>query len=360
MLVAMDNDFPRPFPTGTALASLCEQVAERADTTRTVGPWRSGVFQAFAESGCLAGWIAPADGGTAAAEPAIMDLLVEVASRCLTSALALTQWASAVRILGRTDAVSRQRLLPALAAGRQFTTVGISQLTTSRQHLARPAVSATAGPDGWRLSGVCPWVTGADSVQTIVTGAVARLSSGEAEPRFFAIETASPGVIVEPPLDMLALSGSRTSCVRVEDVPGIAEIPPTGPAGQTGGLGTTALALGSTRAALRLIDHEADRRHSLGLVVAELRREADALGLEFQQAARSGCDAASRNNLRQRANSLVTRAAQASLTASKGAGFVVGHPAERLLRESMFFLVWSCPQPVTESLLCDLAGLAAD
>jgi hypothetical protein len=39
---------------------------------------------------------------------------------------------------------------------------------------------------------------------------------------------------------------------------------------------------------------------------------------------------------------------------------VVGHPAERLLRESMFFLVWSCPQPVTESLLCDLAGLAAD
>jgi len=97
---------------------------------------------------------------------------------------------------------------------------------------------------------------------------------------------------------------------------------------------------------LRLIDHEADRRHSLGLVVAELRREADALGLEFQQAARSGCDAASRNNLRQRANSLVTRAAQASLTASKGAGFVVGHPAERLLRESMFFLVWSCPQPV--------------
>ncbi|MEY3032373.1 MAG: hypothetical protein RLZZ622_848, partial [Planctomycetota bacterium] len=90
MLVAMDNDFPRPFPTGTALASLCEQVAERADTTRTVGPWRSGVFQAFAESGCLAGWIAPADGGTAAAEPAIMDLLVEVASRCLTSALGNT------------------------------------------------------------------------------------------------------------------------------------------------------------------------------------------------------------------------------------------------------------------------------
>ena len=114
---------------------------------------------------------------------------------------------------------------------------------------------AAAGLDQSEISDVAAAArlaeTGADSVQTIVTGAVARLSSGEAEPRFFAIETASPGVIVEPPLDMLALSGSRTSCVRLEDVPVIAEIPPTGPAGQTGGLGTTALALGSTQAALQ-------------------------------------------------------------------------------------------------------------
>jgi alkylation response protein AidB-like acyl-CoA dehydrogenase len=357
----MARDPSRPFPTGPLLDSLCEQLADRAAATQTVGPWQSGVFQAFAESGCLAGWIAPADGGTAAAEPAIMDLLVAVASRCLTSALALTQWASAVRILGRADADTRQRLLPDLAAGRQFTTVGISQLTTSRQHLARPAVSATHGPDGWRLTGTCPWVTGADSVQTIVTGAVATLPSGEAKPLFFAIDTASLGVMVEPPMEMLALSGSRTSCVRLDQVPVVAEIPPAGPtAGQTGGLGTTALALGSIAAALELIDREADGRQSLAPVVAELRREADALGQQFRQATRDGCDASSRNSLRQRANALVTRSAQAALTASKGAGFVVGHPAERLLRESMFFLVWSCPQPVTESLLCDLAGLAAD
>ena len=357
----MANDVSRPFPTGPALATLCEQVADRADVTRTAGPWLSGVFDAFAESGCLAGWIDLAHGGSAATEPAIMDLLVAVASRCLTSALALTQWASAVRILRRADLATRQRFLPALAVGHQFTTVGISQLTTSRQHLARPAVTAISGPNGWRLTGVCPWVTGADSVQTIVTGAVATMPGGEPEPRFFAIDTASPGVVVEPPLEMLALSGSRTSCVRLEEASVIAEIPSVSkPAGQTGGLGTTALALGSTRAALRLIDGEADRRQSLAPVSAELRREADALEQEFHQAVGNGCDATSRNRLRQRANALVTRAAQAALTASKGAGFVVGHPAEQLLRESMFFLVWSCPQPVTESLLCDLAGLATD
>ena len=64
-----------------------------------------------------------------------------------------------------------------------------------------------------------------------------------------------------------------------------------------------------------------------------------------------------RAQLRAHANSLVVRAAQAALTASKGAGFVTGHPAERLVRESMFFLVWSCPQSVTSAVMCELAGI---
>ena len=45
------------------------------------------------------------------------------------------------------------------------------------------------------------------------------------------------------------------------------------------------------------------------------------------------------------------RATQADLAASKGAGFVAGHPAERAVREALFFLVWSCPQPVLAAAL---------
>ena len=62
-------------------------------------------------------------------------------------------------------------LLPPLARGATFTTVGLSQLTTSRQHLGRPALVAAQDEDGWRLDGLCPWVTGADACDTIVTGA---------------------------------------------------------------------------------------------------------------------------------------------------------------------------------------------
>ncbi len=60
--------------------------------------------------------------------------------------------------------------------------------------------------------------------------------------------------------------------------------------------------------------------------------------------------------IRTRANSLALRSTQALLAASKGAGFVAGHFAERAVREAMFFLVWSCPAPVVAAALRELAG----
>jgi hypothetical protein len=53
----------------------------------------------------------------------------------------------------------------------------------------------------------------------------------------------------------------------------------------------------------------------------------------------------------------VLRSTQAALAAAKGAGYVVGHPAGRWCREALFFLVWSCPQPVLSANLCELAGI---
>ncbi|MFP6763945.1 MAG: hypothetical protein VB858_10010 [Planctomycetaceae bacterium] len=60
--------------------------------------------------------------------------------------------------------------------------------------------------------------------------------------------------------------------------------------------------------------------------------------------------------LRRKSNSLALRSTQAALAASKGAGFVSGHPAARMASEAMFFLVWSCPQPVVLANIRELAG----
>ena len=342
---------PTDAPPGVVAA--CRDLMARADRTATDGPWASGSMRALAAHKILAEFI-PADcGGTAAPEATLVATLTAIASSCLTTALALSQWAAAVRIIAAGPPGVRSALLPSLAAGTTFTTVGISQLTTSRQHLGRPALVAAEDREGWRLDGLCPWVTGADACDTLVTGA-ATAGGGQV---FLVVPTAAAGVTVEPPLEMLALGGSRTAVVRFTGVrPAHVIEPPEKQAPRTGGLATTALALGAARATVALVADEASRRESLAPIAAGLGTELATLVGRLDAAARAGIPPAERDALRGAANDLVLRAGQAALAASKGAGFVRGHPAERLVRESLFFLVWSCPQAVTDKLLCELAG----
>ena len=91
-------------------------------------------------------------------------------------------------------------------------------------------------------------------------------------------------------------------------------------------------------------------------------RRASMRGVRVGRSCLSGRATANRacydkESIRQRANSLVLRATQAALSAAKGSGYVVGHPAGRWCREALFFLVWSCPQPVAAANLCELAGI---
>jgi alkylation response protein AidB-like acyl-CoA dehydrogenase len=340
-------------PDPIALSALCDALAPVSDQTAEIGPWRSGAFAALARSGALAGFI-PADvEGSAAAEPAILDMLAAIAARCLTTALALTQWASGCRIIAGGEPAVRSARLPALARGETPTTVGISQLSTSRRHLGSPALAAARIDGRWRLNGLCPWVTGADSSDTIVTGALTETG----EQLFFVVPTAADGLDIAPPMQLLALSGSRTSSVVFRDVEPADVIRPAEAGVRTGGLATTALAVGSTRATIAILDDEVRSRPSLEPVAACLRTEVEDLWRQLDAAADGGIEPAERDRLRAHANGLVVRAAQAALTASKGAGFVAGHPAERLVRESMFFLVWSCPQSVSSAVMCELAGI---
>lgn len=340
-------------PDSVAVGGLCTRLRDRAAETVRIGPWQSGAFAALADSGFLAGFLPSEAGGTCATEPARLLALTAIAEACLTTALAVTQWAAACRIIAGGESETRMAWLPPLGRGEMFTTVGISQLTTSRRHVGKAALIARREADGWRLDGECPWVTGADSVDTIVTGA----ATDEGGQRFFVVETAAAGLTIDPPLDMLALSGSRTSAVRCAGVrPAAVIVPPSESVSRTGGLATTALAVGATRASVAIVAEEAIRRGELVPIVEQLTAEVDGVAARLDEAARIGVDQEVRDRLRADANGLVVRAAQTALVACKGTGFVHGHLAERLVRESMFFLVWSCPQAVTHAVMCDLAG----
>jgi len=132
----------------------------------------------------------------------------------------------------------------------------------------------------------------------------------------------------------------------------------TGPrsGGATGGLQTSAVAIGLASAAIDFLAAEAARRSDLSAPAETLRAEHQALADDLIRTA-EGLPGCSAENLRSRANSLALRASQAALTAAKGAGYVQGHAANRWCREALFFLIWSCPQTVAAANLCELAGI---
>jgi hypothetical protein len=108
---------------------------------------------------------------------------------------------------------------------------------------------------------------------------------------------------------------------------------------------------------VEFIETEARVRADLRSAATALRDQLDGLKNDLLADA-GGSPLCSTEQLRTRANSLVLRATQAALTAAKGRGYALGHPTGKWCQEALFFLVWSCPQPVLEANLCEFAGLS--
>ncbi len=273
----------------------------------------------------------------------------------MTTCFILSQRDAACRRLRDSDnAALSERLLPALACGERFTTVGLSQLTTARQHTA-PSFTARLDADVLVLDGVIPWVTGAAQAQHLVVGGV--LDDGR---QVLAVLPADlPGVQVGPPLELLALRGSLTAEVRCTQVRLGREWLLAGPAekvlqtgrGGAGGLETSCLALGLVHAATDYLQQEAAARPPLVPIAERLRSRLDRAWHELERLAGGANPPEAATALRGRANLLALHATQAALTAGKGTAFVRPHPAQRWARQALFFLVWSCPWPAASATL---------
>jgi len=256
----------------------------------------------------------------------------------------------------------RERLLPRLARDEIFATVGISHLTTSRQYLGTPAVTARPCEGGYELEGEIPWVTSGARADVLVTGGT--LPGGEQ--LLAALDTRQRGVEVAPAVELLALNGSSTGPVSLHGVRVAHEDLVHEPTPQVlkqganltaGSLSTSALALGHAWGAIDDLAEEAKARPELREFVEPLRAEVEALRDDLLTVTQpESCSGIGNVNerLRTRANSVVLRATQALLAASKGAGYVASHRAGRLAQEALFFLVWSCPQPVVTANLHEL------
>jgi butyryl-CoA dehydrogenase len=309
-------------------------------------------------------WSLPEEfGGKACARPLLIQRYAQLAGGSLTAVFILSQHDAALRrLLVATESAAAGYWLHAVGAGRAFATVGISHLTTSRR-LGTQAIRVTEVTTGcYRLDGTMPWVTAAERADMFVTGA----AMDDGRQLLISLPSDRPGVIVRPPFALAALQASCTSQVDLRGVeisdsdllagpvPDLVSQP--GAVG-TAGLETSALALGQARAALAALVELAPDRTELAEPLEALCEAWATLWSQIIAQAKGEPAALSSDKIRTQANALVLRSTQAYLTARKGTGFLRSEPAQRWARQALFFLVWSCPAPVAQAAIRDLAGL---
>ncbi|MCA9074390.1 MAG: acyl-CoA/acyl-ACP dehydrogenase [Planctomycetaceae bacterium] len=357
---------PAPFDTpdfDTLLADLSRHAAQ-VDQNATWPEWQ---FSRLADEGVL-GWVIPNEYGGSEIDSEMLIFGYErLATACLTTTFILTQRNGACqRIAGCGNVELKAELLPNLCTGRLFATVGVSHLTTSRQHLTQPAVQVEMADDMFVLNGQIPWVTGAKPADYVVTGGTCE----DGRQVLIALPTDLDGVSMEEPSSLLALDGSLTGSIGLDNVTvdqhyllagPVEGVMSHGQGGGTGSVATSSLAVGLAGRSIALLMHESDGRPDLRDIVEPFAAEWSNLRFNLYSAARGEATPdtphLTSESIRQRANSLALRSTQALLAATKGAGFVSGHPAERGIREAMFFLVWSCPQPIVTAALREFACL---
>jgi alkylation response protein AidB-like acyl-CoA dehydrogenase len=357
----------RYFMSLMTLEQALAVLRDNAQTADEAADWPAASWDALRAAGILGWCVAPEYGGQGLGALELLNGYEQLAGACMTTCFILSQRDAACRRIRDSgqEALCRE-LLPALARGESFATVGISQLTTSRQH-TRPALTARAEGKALVFDGVMPWVTGAARADYFITGAV--LDDGRQV--LAALPAKLPGVTVGPRLELMALAGSLTAEVRCAGVrlerhwllAGPAEKVLASGRGGAGGLETSCLALGLAGAAVDYLLQESGARLELRRGAEQLDKARQLLRQELGELAQTHAAAggaakppgpAHNQVLRARANSLVLRATQAALTASKGSGFLRRHPAQRWARQALFFLVWSCPRPAAEATLAYL------
>jgi alkylation response protein AidB-like acyl-CoA dehydrogenase len=335
----------------SVLDSLLPTLRERATHYDRICEWPEEDLRELTAIGAMR-WSVPQEFGGEGWSPLELHLAYEkLASASLADALILSPRDSAVDMIDADGAPHRAEWLRQLASGQMFSTIGIAQLTTSRQGGA-PALAATPVDGGYRLDGLVPWSTGAARSAFVIAGAVLP----DSQQILFALPTDLAGVSVDPPMELVALRSTWTTSIRCDGAILDRQLILRGPveralAGRKRSLavGQAFLAVGLCRGALDLIaEHDSDRardaHHRFESQLATLRD--DILNLSQPGNERDAGIVAP--TIRGRCNELALRITHAAVTLYKGTALLATHPAQRLAREALFLLVWSCPNPVID------------
>ena len=282
-------------PAESDLPSLTKALAALDGPADEVGGWPAELWSTLKKAGAV-GWSLPeAFGGDPCNRALLLTRYARVAEGSLTAAFVLSQHDAAVRRLASaSDRMAARSWLERVGRGTAFPTVGLSQLTTSRRHGPHALQASERPGGGYTLEGAMPWVTAAERADVVVAGA----AMADGRQMLIALPADRAGVEVRSPFPLAALQASRTAEIGCSNVTVADSEVLAGPAADvtanpgaagTGGLETSALALGQARAALVALAAETAARPDL----AEPRvRDARILARRLAGPARHGRRAA--------------------------------------------------------------------
>jgi butyryl-CoA dehydrogenase len=339
------------------LDPLLPGMRRRADALDQSGDWPANDLQELARAGILALAIPTGFGGAGASSLAQHLIYEAVARASLGVALILSQRDAAVGLIEASTSKSRRAMLLELAAGA-FSTVGIAQLTTSRQG-GTPALQAVRDSNGYRVDGAIPWCTGAAKAKFIVAGATIE----DGRQILFSLPKDTSGLTIDPPMPLVALRSTWTTSLHCDGVPVPESAILQGPSDKVLArnnhlpLGQAFLAIGLCRGALDLIhEHQSAAARTASARFESHLHELRARIMDLSQPGNEADATAAAPAIRSECNDLALRITHASVALYKGTALLAGHPAQRLAREAMFLLVWSCPNPVIDCTI-DLLSL---
>jgi alkylation response protein AidB-like acyl-CoA dehydrogenase len=274
-----------------------------------------------------------AAGGLEPDFPTACGVIEALAGADLTTTFVWVQHHGAVRALAADDAppALREAELGPLCRGERRAGLALPGL-----HPGPSALEAAPVPGGWRLDGTAPWVTGWGLVDVVLVAARAPDDTVV----WLLLEAADqPGLAVTR-VPLLACHASVTVELRLDGVRvgarRVIRATPYDPGAWTGGGDLRvngSLALGVAGRCCRLLEDDLLLRE-----LADRRAALDSSPPEGMAAARAA------------ASAFASRVATRLVVAAGSRSVVRGHPAERLLREATFLLVFGSRPAIKAAL----------
>lgn len=349
--VSADRGVVARDPVAAARSVATNALAPRAEDTDRADRVPAENLQALANAG-LFGLAAPQPAGQPPVPPPVLRAVQEaLAGACGATFFVWAQHHTPVQLLARTpNAVLRERWLGTLCAGRSLAGVMFAYL-----RWASPAVRAREVPGGYVVTGVAPWAT---SWGMAATFAVAACLPGEQVLWFLRDGRADDVVRPSPPLELAVMQSTSTVRVAFEDlfVPDedvlLVEaletwrrqdrITTSQPSPAALGVAETSCRLLAERSAERGDRTTKEVAAALGTELAMSRQRAyDLADAPMPDQAGPALDAHLARLVEARVSNLeiAQKASKALVTALGGGAMARAHPAQRLAREALFYVV---------------------